>query len=224
MKRLNFMILAAFMASTTATAALAETSGKPLSAIPYLTEINKAGFNVTVRKPADAAPTAAPAAPKQVAKPAAVTTPAPADAVTNRVRLVGKNKETVLGLSGDGHLTVNGMKSFTISPGPIIVPANERRAMTRLSCARGDARKVKLGYTVYTKDGFSLGYMVDYKLKSGSHFDTFRVVTFPTHMGKPVCLQFDGTNPYPNDRIKNQPKVSATLADIKSGMSLYKAN
>lgn len=224
MKRLNFMILAAFMASSAATATLAETTGEPLSAIPYLTEINKAGFNVTVRKPVDAAPAAAPSSPKPVARPAAVTPPASAGSITNKVRMVGGNKETVLGLSGDGYLTVNGMKSFTITPGPVVVPAGERREMSRLRCARGDARKVKLGYTVYTKDGYSLGYMVDYKLKAGSHFDTFRVVAFPAQMGKPVCLQFDGTNPYPDDRVKNQPKVSATLADIKSGMSLYKAN
>ncbi|MFX4299842.1 hypothetical protein [Pseudosulfitobacter pseudonitzschiae] len=218
MKRLNLFVMTAFMAVSSATLASAQSETEPLSAIPYLTEINKAGFNVTVRKPASE--TTEPEKDEQMPVAASAAEPVKSmHANRNKDKSIPVKNTVKLGLSADGNLTVDGVKTFLIKPERVIVSKKDARAMKGLSCARRGAKKVDLGYTVYTVDGASLGYMVDYKLKPGSHFDTFRVVSFPTHLGKPVCLQFDGTNPYPNDRVRNQPKVSVTLDAIKSGTS-----
>lgn len=209
MKRLNFLIVTAFLAATAATQSIAQQAGEPLSAIPYLTEISNAGFNVKVRQ---TNPEPQPSVDINANKAPAVKT-----AVKAKPRPTAKPKtgSLYLGLSDDGHLTVNGVKSFLIKPLPVIISKKYQRQMTKTACVRRGATKVDLGYTVYTRDGVSLGYMVDYKLKNGSHFDSFRVVTFPQHFGQAKCLEFDGTNPYPNDRVKNQPKVKATMADLR---------
>lgn len=204
---------------------VAATGDEEYGDIPFLSDLSAAGFNVHMRKSEDAP--AAPQAPMEtIASDIAKNEPAKVPAlsslgVQDRVRLeTASHDEIRLGLTEDGFMTRNGVKSFYLKPGPVKVSWASKRAMKSVECAREDANKMDMGYIVYSRDAQALGYLSDFKLGKGSTFDTFRVTTFPEVFGKSVCLEFDGTNPYPNDRVGNQPKVKLTIGEIKANLPL----
>jgi hypothetical protein len=215
------------VASALSSSAVAETYEE----IPFLSEISAAGFNVHMRKSEPATPetVAQPAVPAKNVVSQEKPDPAPAPAPTEEIRdvlesaprltLKGKDGSVKnLGLTSDGFLTVDGVKSFYLKPGPVKISYAAKKEMKSVDCARPDAKNIKMGYVVYSRDNKAIGYMSDYTLRPGSHLDTFRVVSFPEVFGKSVCLEFDGTNPYPDNRVGNQPKVKVTLDEISAGL------